>query len=121
VKRQTTGALGEKLAAEYITQRGYRILTTNYRVKEGEVDIIAMDGDCLVFVEVRTKTSRFYGTPEESITPTKKAHLMAVASRYIEKLEKLPANWRIDVVAVEMDSRGKVKRLTLLQNAVEEN
>jgi len=121
MKRQTTGALGEKLAAEHIVRCGYKILDTNYRVKEGEADIIAMDGDCLVFVEVRTKTSRLYGTPEESITPTKKAHLMAVASRYLEKLEKPPANWRIDVVAIEMDGAGKVRRLTLLKNAVEEN
>ena len=121
MKRQATGALGEKLAAELITGRGYRLLETNYRVKEGEADIIAMDGECLIFVEVRAKTSRTYGTPEESITRKKKAHLIAVANRYIENMAINPENWRIDLVAIEMDANRKVKRIDLLQNAVEDD
>jgi putative endonuclease len=118
--RQRTGDLGEKLAAEFITQRGYRILETGFRVKEGEADIIAMDEECLVFVEVRTKTSRIYGSPEESITPTKKAHLIAVANRYIETLTEPPTNWRIDLIAIEMNKAGKIRRMNLIKNAVEE-
>ena len=63
MKRQTTGIIGEKLAAEYLTRQGYAIIDTNYRCKEGEVDIIAKDGEFLVFVEVRAKHNRNYGTP----------------------------------------------------------
>ncbi|MDD5189899.1 MAG: YraN family protein [Dehalococcoidales bacterium] len=120
MKRQTTGALGEKLAAAHLAKHGYRILDCNYRVKEGEVDIVAMDGACQVFIEVRTKTSRLYGTPEESITRRKKEHMIAVAHRYREKMAHPPLNWRIDLVAIEMDAGGKVKRLSLIQNAVED-
>ena len=121
MKRQATGVLGEQLAAYLVTKYGYSILETNYRVREGEADIIAMDGDCLVCIEVRTKTNRVYGTPEESITRIKKAHLAAVVNRYMEKLDKQPVNWRIDLVAIEMNSTGKVKRIDLIKNAIEED
>jgi putative endonuclease len=121
MKRQATGVLGEQLAADLVTRCGYSILETNYRVREGEADIIAMDGDCLVCIEVRTKTSRVYGTPEESLTRIKKAHLAAVINRYMEKMLEQPVNWRIDLVAVEMDDKGKVKRIDLIKNAVEED
>ena len=60
------GALGEKIAAEYLTGLGYVILERNFRSREGEIDIIAHKDDFLVFIEVRTRTSTSYGTPEES-------------------------------------------------------
>jgi len=79
-----------------------------------------MDDDCLVFIEVRTKRNRIFGTPEESITPTKKAHLIAVANRYLESMAKPPVSWRIDLIAVELDNLDKPQRIELIENAVEE-
>lgn len=120
MKRQSTGILGEKLAADFLVKRGYQILETNFRCPEGETDIVARDGDCLVFIEVRTKSGRQFGTPEESITAVKKRRLRAVASRYLEGLPSYPQLWRIDVVAIELDRSGKPRRIELIKNAVEE-
>jgi putative endonuclease len=119
MKRQTTGMLGEKLAADFLTKQGYKIIETNFRCKEGEVDIIAREGDFLVFIEVRTKTSRAFGTPEESVTARKKAHLRNVAARYLESYDSQLPEWRIDFVAVELDRTGKTRRIEVIKNAVE--
>jgi len=120
MSRKTTGAAGEKLAGQFLVQRGYRLIETNYRCREGEVDIIAIKNDCLVFVEVRTKRSSVFGGPEESITERKKQHLRAVAARYRETHADLPQAWRIDVVAVELDAEGKTRRIEIIENAVED-
>jgi putative endonuclease len=61
MKRKTTGMLGEKLAADFLTCQGYAIIETNFRCKEGEVDIIAKEGEFLVFVEVRAKHNSNFG------------------------------------------------------------
>ena len=120
MKRRDTGILGEKLAKDFLKKRGYRIWETNYRCPEGEVDIIAKHKDFLVFIEVRTKKSPEFGSPEESITATKKERLRAVASHYQQTHDNLPLLWRIDVVAVELNQRGKPSRIELIENAVGE-
>ncbi len=121
MKRRDTGIRGEKLAADFLKKRGYRILETNYRRAEGEIDIVARQEDCLVFVEVRTKGSRQFGTPEESITPAKMEKLRTVAGYYLQSRDDLPEAWRIDVVAVELDGVGKPRRIELIENAVGED
>ncbi|MFH1382577.1 MAG: YraN family protein [Chloroflexota bacterium] len=121
MKRRDTGQLGEKLARDYLKKHGYRILETNYRCREGEIDIVARQKDYLVFIEVRTKTSRQFGTPAESITPTKQAHMIATAFQYRQTHEDLPQLWRIDVVSVELDNKGKAARIELIENAVSES
>jgi putative endonuclease len=118
--RKTTGILGEKLANRYLVEHGYRVIETNYRCRDGEIDIVASKDDCLVFVEVRTKRSHFFGTPEESITATKKEHLRAVANRYRETHTDLPSSWRIDLVAVELGRTGQIQRIELIENAIED-
>lgn len=118
MKRRDTGILGEKIAKDFLKKRGYHIWETNYRCPEGEIDIIAKHKDFLVFIEVRTKKSLEFGSPEESITPTKIGKLIAVASRYRQTHNNLPALWRIDVVAVELNQEGKLSRIELIENAV---
>ncbi len=118
MKRRDTGALGEKLAKDFLKKRGYRILETNYRYPEGEVDIVARHKDSLVFIEVRTKKSLAFGSPEESITRTKMERLRAAAARYWQTHHNLPLSWRIDVVAIELDQKGKPSRIELIENAV---
>ncbi len=121
MRRRDTGILGEKLAKDFLEKRGYHILGTNYRCPEGEIDIVARHEDSLVFIEVRTKRSLEFGSPEESITRTKMERLKAVASHYQQTHNNLPLLWRIDVVAVELDQRWKPSRIELIENAVSED
>ena len=116
--RKKLGALGEKIAVEFLKERSYRILETNFRCSLGEIDVIAQKEDCLIFVEVRTRRSKEYGTPEESITPSKVERLIALAQTYLQTHENLPPEWRIDVVVVELDPRRRLKRVELIENAV---
>ena len=120
MKRRDTGILGEKLAEDFLKKRGYRIYETNYRCPEGEVDIVARHKDSLVFIEVRSKRSLEFGSPEESITPTKMERLRAVAAHYLQTHNNLPSLWRIDVAAVEIDQKGKPLRIEIIENAVGE-
>ena len=118
MKRRETGILGERLAKDFLQKRGYHIVETNYRCPEGEIDIIAKHEDYLVFIEVRTKKSLKFGTPEESITPAKKERMRAAAFHYQQTHDDLPPLWRIDVVAIELDPKGKLLRIELIENAV---
>ncbi len=118
--RRETGILGEKLARDFLLKRGYRIRETNYRCAEGEIDIVAEHEDSLVFVEVRTKKSLSFGSPEESITAHKMKKLRAAALHYQQDHENLPQSWRIDAVLLELDRKGQPLRIELIENAVEE-
>ncbi len=118
MKRRDVGILGEKLAKDFLKKRGYRITETNYRCPEGEIDIVAKHRDYLVFIEVRTKTSLEFGSPEESITPAKMEKLRAVTAHYQQTHSNLPQLWRIDVVAIELTQKGKLSRIDLIEHAV---
>jgi putative endonuclease len=118
MNRRALGELGERWAREYLERNGYRIRETNFRCREGEIDIIAQHKDCLVFVEVRTKTGLGFGTPEESVTSAKQEKLVSVAMSYLQTHDDLPSEWRIDVVAIEVSPKGRVARTELIQNAV---
>jgi putative endonuclease len=121
MSRQEIGQLGEKLAQKFLKKRGYRIRETNFRCHEGEIDIVAQQRDYLVFVEVRTRSNLAFGSPEESITQSKKEKLIATALTYVSTHQKLPPLWRIDVVALEVNDKGKAKRIELIENAVEQH
>ncbi|MFC2070987.1 YraN family protein, partial [Chloroflexota bacterium] len=84
MKKRNTGILGEKLAGDLLKKRGYKILEKNYRCPRGEIDIIARHKDTLAFIEVRSKTSLEFGTPEESITPIKKEKIRTTALHYLQ-------------------------------------
>jgi putative endonuclease len=119
VDRKKTGLLGEQLAKDFLKKKGYQILETNFRCREGEIDIIARQKDNLVFIEVRTKSNLHFGTPEESITPVKKHHLEQAAYQYQINHQKLPEHWRIDLIVVEVDSNSQLKRIEHIENAFE--
>ncbi|MBI4302295.1 MAG: YraN family protein [Chloroflexi bacterium] len=116
--RRQLGAWGERLAAEYLSQRGFHIIGRNLRTSLGEIDIVALEGDCLVFIEVRTKKSASFGAPEESFTPAKKERLVTLAQEYIQSHQDIPDNWRIDVVAVEINPQGQLQRIEHIANAI---
>ena len=119
--RMRRGAYGQRLARRYLEERGYRILHENYRCRWGELDIVALDGDCLVFVEVRSRTGNTAGTPEESITRVKARRLALLADVYRDEQSEahLPENFRIDLIAVDLDIAGGLPVLRHLHNAVE--
>ncbi len=116
--RQRLGQRGEKLATEHLLAQGYRILARNVRYPAGELDIVAQDGSYLVFVEVRTRRGRNYGSPEESVTRTKQAKLIEVARTYLQEHELHDVDWRIDVVAVELAPDGRLLRVEVIKDAV---
>ncbi len=118
MNKKQIGAMGERLASEYLRKNGYRILETNYRCRVGEIDIVARDKNYLVFVEVRTRTGSGFGTPEASIGITKKEKLVSLALAYLQSLRNSPSLWRIDVVAIELDQERHVSRMELIQNAI---
>jgi putative endonuclease len=120
MERKTLGDLGEQLALDHLKKKGYKLIETNYRCHSGEIDIVARQKDCLVFVEVRTKSTLGYGSPEESITSTKQKHMIKCAYYYLQNHKKLPEHWRIDLVAVELDALNQPKRIEILENPVEE-
>jgi len=115
-RRRETGARGEDIAEKHLLRSGYCIVERNYRCREGELDIIAWQDDCLVFVEVRTRTGGGFGTPEESVTPLKRDRLALLADAYIQGLDEPPESWRIEVVGVELGSGGRVVRLEHIEN-----
>ncbi len=119
LSRKEVGKLGETLAAEYLKNNGLSIIETNYRCTCGEIDIIAQEDDFIVFTEVRTKTGNLFGTPEESVSQSKKKHLIDTAYTYLDEKDKLQANWRIDFIAVELDRNNKPSRIEHYRDAVE--
>lgn len=116
--RRESGKRGEQLALQHLKSLGYNVIETNYRCPRGEIDIVARQGDCLVFVEVRTRSGRGFGTPEESITFAKRQKLISLAMIYLQSHEGLPSDWRIDVVAVELGRDRQPERIEVVQNAI---
>lgn len=119
--RSALGAFGEEAAAAYLQRRGATILARNWRCSGGEIDLVARTGDQLLFVEVRTRRAGGGATPEESIGPAKAARLLRLAYAFLEAAGIAPEPlWRIDVIAVEVDARGRLWRIEQIEGAVEE-
>jgi len=100
-RRVFLGREGEDAALKYLQQKGYLLLDKNFRCSAGELDLVMLDGRQLVFVEVRTRKSRDFGTPEESITVTKQRQVKKVALAYLAGHKLPPGGFRFDVVAVD--------------------
>jgi len=98
--RARIGRSAEIIAAAELGNRGYKIIASNYRCRAGEVDLVAKEGDCIVFVEVRCKRTSDYGTPAESITHSKIRKLVATAEHYLYEHNLADVACRFDVVEV---------------------
>jgi putative endonuclease len=116
--RKQLGRWGEDLAANHLTSAGCTILARNWRTRHGEIDIIARDGESIAFVEVKTRRGTQFGLPEEALTPAKATRLTKLAQAYISEHELYETDWRIDLIAVQLDSRGRLLRLEHIPNAV---
>lgn len=98
--RAVRGAQAEALAADYLVARGFVILARNYRTRRGEIDLIARDGDTLVFVEVRLRTRNDYGGAAASVTPRKQQRIVAAALAYLSRLRREPP-CRFDAILLD--------------------
>ena len=116
--RQRIGRIGEQLACAALARRGYHIVERNWRCPQGEIDIVARDGQCWVFVEVKTRRGRGAGLPEDGFTRRKAERLTELAQIYLYEHALGQVDWRIDLVAVELDPWGRVSRLDVLPCAV---
>lgn len=111
--RRATGKRGEDLAADYLTQQGLVVVERNYRCQWGEIDIICRQGALLVFVEVRSKTSDRYGTPEESINRVKISRIRKTAMEYLNNHpEGRSGKLRFDFIAVTFkEHQGSINHI----------
>ena len=108
------GKKSEIIAANFLKQKGYKILEVNYKNKIGEIDIIAQDKEYLVFVEVKARISRAFGDPLEAVNYKKQQKIRKVAELYLVVKHKTNANCRFDVVAVLGDEDADI---THIENA----
>ncbi len=122
--RTKLGDWGEELAVRFLEERGYKVISTKYRCAYGEVDIVAMDGEELVFVEVRTRSPGNFGTPEESVSAHKLRRLMATCQDYLQKSGQEAVNWRVDLISVRLEKgrsrTPKVERIDHLSHVLQE-
>jgi putative endonuclease len=115
-QQQNLGKLGENLALKHLKSKGYRILTRNFSSKFGEIDIIAIHENDLVFIEVKTRFSQAFGPPEEALTPWKIKKIIK-AGQYFQLLHpNLPASLRLDAVVIDLDNQGRLERIEIIKN-----
>ena len=115
-ERRRFGDWGEDYARQFLERRGYSILESNYRGQYGEIDLVAREGECLVFVEVKSRRTGAFGRPEESVTEAKQQKLVQAAMEYMQSKGMEECEWRIDVVGIE--AGGPRPRVRLVRNAV---
>ncbi len=121
LQKKELGAKGEEIAVRYLQRQGYRILERNYRIKLGEIDIIAEQGADLVFIEVKTRSDTLFGSPFDSVTVPKQRQLSKVALAYISKCGCHNRPARFDVVGVQFKAANAAgfqdAKVELMQNA----
>lgn len=117
IQRRILGRKGEEAAACYLEKHGYRVLSRNYTCRLGEIDLVALDRDILVFVEVRSRSGGGFGLAQESVTERKKIKLRRLAWHYLKAERKTGSGCRFDVIAVLFDRDGAIKRLEHIENA----
>jgi len=115
--RQILGARGERLAARHLRRQGYAIVQRNYRCRHGEIDLVALDGGVLVFVEVKTRAQSRFGTPLAAVDRRKQAQVARVAREFVRQHRLYDRAIRFDVVGVRR--RGWSWEIELVRDAFE--
>jgi putative endonuclease len=114
--RVRLGQTGEDLAVAELGRCDFEIVARNWRCQAGEVDVVARRGEAYHFFEVRTRRGREFGTPEESLTPAKQRRMIDVARTYLAEHDVYDVDWRIGLVAVEMDRAGRLLRVEVYES-----
>ena len=115
--RLNVAKIGESLAAKHLKARGYRILAQNYRARRGEIDLIARDGEFIVFVEVKTRRSLKFGLPQAAVTLQKQRQISKVALAYLQSRNLMDAPCRFDVIAIHLSAQLELLRLEQIESA----
>ena len=118
-RRVALGRMGEDLAARYLERQGLRLLERGFRSRHGEIDIVAEDGEVLVFVEVKTRSGGAFGTPGEAVDRRKQARMARSAVSYLLSRARGERPCRFDVVEVLSTGPGREARLNHIRNAFE--
>lgn len=116
VNNLPVGNQGEDIACVYLKKQGYQILERNFRIRGGEIDIVAQDKDYLVFIEVKTRYSHEYGLPAESMTPWKIKHLLKTAKFYLQKIGWDDNPYRLDFVSIDFTNSEENPQIDLIKN-----
>ena len=103
-QRNELGKKGEKLAKQMLINKGFKILETNWRHDKDEIDIIAADGGELVIVEVKTRSTDFFGNPEDSVNSKKENYLIRATESYLE-VNNIDIDTRFDIVAIVLNNK----------------
>ncbi len=98
------GAIGEQLACEYLEKKGYSIIERNYRIREGEIDIVAKDGGDIVFIEVKLRNSVVFGYPEEAVGDTKLKRIVKTIKTYLHSERTKYSCIRFDIISIVCDN-----------------
>ncbi|MCE2456640.1 MAG: ribonuclease HII [Dehalococcoidia bacterium] len=114
------GRAAESFAAEALEDRGMTVITRNFRTRFGEVDLVAMSGETLVFVEVRARRSRAFVTPAETVIGEKSRRLIVACQQFLQDTEVPWSDWRIDVASVELDQWERPASVEFIESAIEE-
>ena len=114
--RVKLGRQGEELAVRELIHRGYEIVARNWRCQVGEVDVVARRDEVWAFFEVRTRRGEEFGTPEESLTEAKQQRMVDVALTYLGEHDLNDVDWRVGLVAVEMERAGRLLRLEVYES-----
>jgi putative endonuclease len=109
------GRRGERAAEKHLRRNGYRIVARNFRAAGAEIDLVAMDGETIVFVEVKTRSSRAAGAPEEAVDERKQKRMRRAAEVFAARYRAGEFEMRFDIIAV--DASGKRLEIELLRNA----
>jgi putative endonuclease len=104
--KDALGEFGERVAARHLLAEGMTLVAARWRCSQGEIDLLALDGGCLVVCEVKTRRSLRAGSPLEAVTPAKLARLRRLAAAWLAQQDQAYADVRIDVVAVIVPDRG---------------
>lgn len=112
--RRRIGDVGEQIAGDFLSAQGMIILERQYKKSFGEIDLICLDGEEVVFVEVKTRRTPVFGYPEDSVTQEKIRHILHVAEVYLQEKHLCASSWRIDVIAIEYQK--ELPKITHLKN-----
>ena len=115
--RRKLGIWGENEAERFLIELGYSIIGRNVRTSYGEIDIVAHKDGFVVFIEVKTRTTQSFGTPEDSITVAKRERLIQSAAAYLQNHPEMENSWQIDVISIQKIN-GKPIQITHFENAI---
>jgi putative endonuclease len=117
-RKQMIGRWGEKLAENFLVERGYGVLDRNWRSPFGEIDLVVRNETNIIFVEVKTRTSETFGLPEEAVDSRKQTRLISSAEAYLLVHPDLNDDWRIDVIAIQKSGNDSAAKIEWFENAV---